>query len=69
MHILNNISVLHRKMFLKNKNDLRLLVFQVNEIDDRQNYIKDLYSLADEFEVPVPEEDTESYNVNIIVIK
>jgi len=40
----------------------------LDEIDDNVNYIRDLYDLADEFEVPVPEEDLEHYNVNVISI-
>jgi hypothetical protein len=33
------------------------------------NYIRDLYDLADEFEVHVSEDDIENYNVNIIITK
>lgn len=34
-------------------------------MDNNLNYTRDLYDLADEFDVPVPEEDTENFYVNI----
>lgn len=38
----------------------------MDELDNNLNYIRDLYDLADEFDVPVPEEDIDSYYVNNI---
>lgn len=45
------------------------MIFKLEEIDNVLNYIRDLYDLAKEFEVPVPEDDIENYNVNIIITK
>lgn len=50
---------------MKNNNSL---IFQLDEIDKYQNYIKELYDLAKEFDVPVPDEDIDNYDVNDSVI-
>jgi len=45
------------------------LLFQLEELDVELNYIKELYELAEEFEIPVAEEDIDNYDVNNIFIK
>jgi hypothetical protein len=39
----------------------------LDEIDDISNYIRDIYDLADEFLVPVPEDDIGNYYVSIVI--
>jgi len=36
----------------------------LDEINKTQNYIRELYDLAEKFDVPVPDEDSDNYNVN-----
>jgi len=43
-------------------------LFQLEELDVELNYIKELYELAEEFEIPVYEGDTDNYDVNTIFI-
>jgi len=38
----------------------------LEELDVELNYIKELYELAEEFEIPVADEDTDNYDVNNI---
>lgn len=44
------------------------MLFQLEEIDIELNYIKELYELAEEYEIPVSELDTDNYDVNYIII-
>jgi len=44
-------------------------LFQLEELDVELNYIKELYELAEEFEIPVAVEDTDNYDVNNIFTK
>jgi len=54
---------------MKNNNiPLRGLIFQLDEIDKNRNYIRELYDLAEKFEILVPDEDIDNYNVNSSVI-
>lgn len=43
-------------------------LFQLEELDVELNYIKELYELAEEFEIPIADEDTDNYDVNNIFI-
>lgn len=50
---------------------LKILIcflFQLEELDVKLNYTKELYELAEEFEIPVSEEDIDNYDVNNIFI-
>jgi len=40
----------------------------LEELDKNQNYIRELYDLAEKFEVLVPDEDIENYDVNSSII-
>jgi len=56
---------------LKNKKNIlkilnMYLLFQLEELDVELNYIKELYELAEEFEIPIADEDTNNYDVNNI---
>jgi len=56
---------------LKNKKNIlkilnMYLLFQLEELDVELNYIKELYELAEEFEIPIADEDTDNYDVNNI---
>lgn len=50
------------------KNGTYVLLFQLEKIDIELNYIKELYELAEEFEIPVAERDIDNYDVNYIFI-
>lgn len=43
--------------------------FQLDEIGDDLTYVGALYDLTEEFNVPVPEEDIQNYDVIMISIK
>lgn len=40
----------------------------MEELDIELNYIKELYELAEEYEIPIAEEDIDNYDVNNIII-
>jgi len=41
----------------------------LKELDIELNYIKELYELAEEYEIPIAEEDTDNYDVyNMFII-
>jgi len=40
----------------------------LEEIDIELNYIKELYELAEEYEIPIAEGDIDNYDVNNIII-
>lgn len=43
--------------------------FQLDEIGDDLTYVGALYDLTEEFNVPVPEEDIQNYDVIMIIIQ
>lgn len=43
--------------------------FQLDEIGDDLTYVGALYDLTEEFNVPVPEEDIQNYDVIMISIQ
>lgn len=45
-----------------------MFLFQLEELDIELNYIKELYELAEEYEIPIAEEDIDNYDVDNIFI-